>query len=129
MSSGIATGRLREERKAWRKVSTPSYRRFLVVFVACFGRFIWSHFCGFAAVGMNLLLFVVFLALFDQDHPIGFYARPESKGDGSTNMFKWEAGIPGKAGTDWEGGLYKVVMEFSEEYPSKPPKCKLFVVH
>ena len=37
---------------------------------------------------------------------------------------KWTTGIPGKAGTDWEGGLYKVVLEFSEEYPSKPPKCK-----
>ena len=36
----------------------------------------------------------------------------------------WEAGIPGKEGTDWEGGLYKVTMEFSDEYPSKPPKCK-----
>lgn len=36
----------------------------------------------------------------------------------------WEAGIPGKEGTDWEGGLYKVTMEFSDEYPSKPPKCR-----
>lgn len=37
---------------------------------------------------------------------------------------KWVTGIPGKEGTDWAGGLYKVVMEFTEEYPSKPPKCK-----
>jgi len=37
---------------------------------------------------------------------------------------KWETGIPGKQGTDWEGGVYKVSLEFSEEYPSKPPKCK-----
>ena len=36
----------------------------------------------------------------------------------------WEAGIPGKEGTDWEGGVFKVNMEFSEDYPSKPPKCK-----
>lgn len=36
---------------------------------------------------------------------------------------KWEAGIPGKEGTDWEGGVFKVTMEFSEDYPSKPPKC------
>jgi ubiquitin-protein ligase len=60
-----------------------------------------------------------------KDHPIGFYAKPTSNGDGSTNMFVWQAGIPGKAGTDWEGGVYKVSMEFSEEYPSKPPKCAL----
>ena len=36
------------------------------------------------------------------DHPFGFYARPVSKGDGSTNLMEWETGIPGKAGTDWE---------------------------
>jgi len=58
-----------------------------------------------------------------KDHPFGFYARPVSSGDGSCNLMK-EVGIPGKTGSDWEGGLYKVSMEFSEEYPSKPPKCK-----
>jgi ubiquitin-conjugating enzyme E2 I len=77
MSSGIAMGRLKEERKAWRR-----------------------------------------------DHPVGFYARPRNKGDGSTELMVWEAGVPGKPGTDWEGGVYKVTMEFSPEYPSKPPKCK-----
>ena len=76
MSSGIARGRLVEERKAWRR-----------------------------------------------DHPYGFFARPVSKGDGSSDIMKWEAGIPGKEGTDWEGGVFKVSMEFSEDYPSKPPKC------
>lgn len=59
-----------------------------------------------------------------KDHPIGFFARPESSEDGSANLFKWVAGIPGKQGTDWEGGVYKLTMEFSQEYPSKPPKCK-----
>jgi len=77
MSSGIARGRLAEERKMWRR-----------------------------------------------DHPYGFYARPAGKSDGSTNIMSWEAGIPGKAGTDWEGGVFKVSMEFPEDYPSKPPKCK-----
>jgi hypothetical protein len=81
MSSGIARGRLAEERKAWRR-----------------------------------------------DHPIGFYARPTATGDGSSNMFLWEAGIPGKDGSDWAGGVFKVRMEFSEEYPSRPPKCKLHTV-
>lgn len=75
--SGIAQGRLKEERKNWRR-----------------------------------------------DHPFGFYARPISNADGSTNLMKWESGIPGKEGTDWEGGVYKVTLEFSDEYPSKPPKCK-----
>mmetsp|Transcript_2110 Transcript_2110/g.5239 ORF Transcript_2110/g.5239 Transcript_2110/m.5239 type:complete len:122 (-) Transcript_2110:246-611(-) len=36
----------------------------------------------------------------------------------------WECAVPGKTGTDWEGGLYRIQMEFSDEYPSKPPKCK-----
>ncbi|MCE3216194.1 SUMO-conjugating enzyme sce1 [Datura stramonium] len=26
--------------------------------------------------------------------------------------------------TDWEGGHYPLTMHFSEDYPSKPPKCK-----
>ncbi|RYG69874.1 hypothetical protein EON64_01635 [archaeon] len=26
--------------------------------------------------------------------------------------------------TDWAGGVFKVSMEFPEEYPVKPPKCK-----
>jgi ubiquitin-conjugating enzyme E2 I len=78
MSSGIAKGRLLEERKSWRK-----------------------------------------------DHPVGFYARPVATGDGSTDVYNWEAGVPGKANTDWEGGLYKVRMEFTDEYPSRPPKCTL----
>ena len=25
--------------------------------------------------------------------------------------------------TPWENGLYKLTLEFSEDYPSKPPKC------
>lgn len=59
-----------------------------------------------------------------RDHPYGFYARPVQRGDGSSDMMRWEAGVPGKDGTDWEGGVFKVSMEFSEDYPSKPPKCK-----
>jgi hypothetical protein len=43
-------------------------------------------------------------------------------------MFKWKAGIPGKEGTDWDGGVYTVSMEFSEEYPARPPRCKFLVL-
>ena len=59
---------------------------------------------------------------FDQ----GFWARPQKADDGSMNLMRWEAGIPGKAGTMWEGGLYKLVLEFPEEFPTKPPKCESF---
>jgi ubiquitin-conjugating enzyme E2 I len=75
--SGIARGRLAEERKAWRK-----------------------------------------------DHPPGFFARPEQNADGSANLMRWSCGIPGKKGTDWEGANFPVTMEFTEDYPSKPPKCR-----
>lgn len=59
-----------------------------------------------------------------KDHPIGFFAKPKAKGDGSNDLFLWDAGIPGKEGTDWAGGVYHVSMEFGPEYPSKPPKCE-----
>ena len=49
--SGIALGRLAEERKNWRR-----------------------------------------------DHHPGFYARPLKKDDNSTDLMKWETGIPGKEG-------------------------------
>eukprot|EP01118_Nematostelium_gracile_P001165 TRINITY_DN11204_c0_g1_i2.p1 TRINITY_DN11204_c0_g1~~TRINITY_DN11204_c0_g1_i2.p1 ORF type:complete len:147 (-),score=27.43 TRINITY_DN11204_c0_g1_i2:26-400(-) len=75
--SGIAAGRLSEERKAWRK-----------------------------------------------DHPHAFYARPQTTKEGTMNLMLWECGIPGKAGTQWEGAVFPINMEFSEDYPSKPPKCK-----
>ncbi|RAL07148.1 ubiquitin-conjugating enzyme E2 [Aspergillus homomorphus CBS 101889] len=54
----------------------------------------------------------------------GFYARPYRNRQGVRDMKKWECGIPGKAGTMWEGGLFKLTMTFPEEYPTKPPKCK-----
>jgi len=57
------------------------------------------------------------------DHPVGFYARP-SKENGVIQIMKWDCGIPGKDGTLWSGGLYKLVLEFSDEYPSRPPKCR-----
>mmetsp|Transcript_70439 Transcript_70439/g.223181 ORF Transcript_70439/g.223181 Transcript_70439/m.223181 type:complete len:160 (-) Transcript_70439:100-579(-) len=75
--SGIARGRLAEERKAWRR-----------------------------------------------DRPFGFFARPSTNSDGSVNLLFWNCSIPGVEKTDWEGGFYPVTMEFTEDYPSKPPKCK-----
>ncbi|CAG0890195.1 unnamed protein product [Darwinula stevensoni] len=59
-----------------------------------------------------------------KDHPFGFVARPSTNPDGSMNLMNWECAIPGKKGTPWEGGLYKLRMIFREDYPSTPPKCK-----
>ena len=73
--SGIAIGRLTEERRNWRR-----------------------------------------------DHPPGFHARPRRNEDNSNDIMNWEAGIPGREGTDWEGGVYKLLMEFPAEYPLKVTK-------
>ena len=37
---------------------------------------------------------------------------------------RWTCGIPGKKGSDWDGGVFPLVIEFTEDYPSKPPKCR-----
>jgi len=39
-------------------------------------------------------------------------------------MFRWECGIPGKKGTHWQGGVFPLSIEFSEDYPTKPPICR-----
>ena len=88
--SGIATGRLQEERKSWRKVSIhpPTF--------AWFCKSSWL--------------------LTKQDHPPEFYARPKINPDKSTNLLHWECGIPGrKEGkeTDWAGGIFVVHLIFS----------------
>jgi len=59
-----------------------------------------------------------------KDHPHGFYARPAKKEDSTLDLMNWQCGIPGKPGTPWEAGVYKLIMVFPEDYPSKPPKCK-----
>ena len=60
-----------------------------------------------------------------KDHPYGFFAKPDkSPQDNSLNLLIWSAGIPGKAGTPWEGGLYKLKILFPDDYPQKPPKCQ-----
>ncbi|CAN6667405.1 SUMO-conjugating enzyme Ubc9p [Trichomonascus vanleenenianus] len=59
-----------------------------------------------------------------KDHPFGFYAKPQKKADGTLDLMTWNVGIPGKAGTIWENGVYTVTFYFTPDYPTKPPKCK-----
>jgi len=44
--------------------------------------------------------------------------------DGTINLFEWVAGVPGVAGTPWEGGVYNLRLIFPEDFPAKPPKCQ-----
>lgn len=64
-----------------------------------------------------------------KDHPHGFVAKPaqttDRSGQSHTNLLVWDCKIPGKAGTKWEAGLYPVKLEFSNDYPSRPPKVSL----
>uniref|UniRef100_A0AAY5EU86 Ubiquitin-conjugating enzyme E2Ia n=1 Tax=Electrophorus electricus TaxID=8005 RepID=A0AAY5EU86_ELEEL len=60
-----------------------------------------------------------------KDHPFGFVAVPTKNPDGTMNLMNWECAIPGKKGTPWEGGLFKLRMLFKDDYPSSPPKCEI----
>ena len=40
------------------------------------------------------------------------------------NLLLWRCSIPGKEGTDWSGANYPVALEFTEDYPSKPPVAR-----
>ena len=46
-----------------------------------------------------------------------------SAGPLSDNILKWEATIIGPTGTPYEGGIFKVSMDFTVDYPFKAPKC------
>lgn len=60
-----------------------------------------------------------------KDHPQDFVAKPLSNPtDGSVNYMRWETLIPGKAGTLFEGGLFRVDLLFTADYPNSPPTCK-----
>jgi ubiquitin-protein ligase len=44
------------------------------------------------------------------------------------DLLRWECIIPGPDKTDWAGGFYPMTMEFSEDYPVKPPKVFCWLV-
>jgi len=54
-----------------------------------------------------------------KDPPFGVNGAPEEN-----DIMKWSAVIFGPADSPWEGGTFKLTMEFTEEYPNKPPKVK-----
>ncbi|XP_031625635.1 ATP-dependent RNA helicase DDX25-like [Contarinia nasturtii] len=58
-----------------------------------------------------------------KSHPYGFVARPTKNQDGTLNFMMWECAVPGKAGTPWEKGLYKLEMVSDKDYPITPPQC------
>jgi len=54
-----------------------------------------------------------------KDAPEGVSAEPD--GD---NIMRWRAVIVGGQETMWEGGTFNLRLDFSEEYPNKPPAVR-----
>ncbi len=40
------------------------------------------------------------------------------------NLLLWTAFIEGPEGTAWEGGLFELKLQFTQDYPTKPPQVK-----
>lgn len=49
----------------------------------------------------------------------GIAASPQSD-----NILCWEAIIFGPEDTHWEGGCFKLILEFTDNYPKEPPNVK-----
>lgn len=62
-----------------------------------------------------------FVALRISPHPSAD-ANPATAPRRSVNLMKWKCHIPGKPETNWAGGFYPLTMEFTDDYPTKPPK-------
>ena len=54
-----------------------------------------------------------------RDPPTGISGAPIG-----SNIMSWEAVILGPDDTIWQGGIFTLTMNFSEEYPNKPPDVK-----
>uniref|UniRef100_A0A8C0BS08 E2 ubiquitin-conjugating enzyme n=1 Tax=Buteo japonicus TaxID=224669 RepID=A0A8C0BS08_9AVES len=57
--------------------------------------------------------------LLQEDPPVGVSGAPSEN-----NIMQWNAVIFGPEGTPFEDGTFKLVIEFSEEYPNKPPTVR-----
>ena len=56
-----------------------------------------------------------------EDPPTGVSGAP-----GENNIMVWNAVIFGPHETPFEDGTFKLTMEFSEEYPNKPPLSNFY---
>ena len=56
---------------------------------------------------------------YNRDEVSNLYAQPRSD-----NLLIWEAVIFGPEETIWDGGCFKLILEFNEEYPVKPPDVR-----
>uniref|UniRef100_F6H5P2 UBC core domain-containing protein n=1 Tax=Vitis vinifera TaxID=29760 RepID=F6H5P2_VITVI len=54
-----------------------------------------------------------------QDPPAGISGAPHDN-----NIMLWNAVIFGPDDTPWDGGTFKLTLQFTEEYPNKPPTVR-----
>ncbi|CAA6672738.1 unnamed protein product [Spirodela intermedia] len=54
-----------------------------------------------------------------QDPPAGISGAPQDN-----NILLWNAVIFGPDDTPWDGGTFKLTLQFSEDYPNKPPNVR-----
>ncbi|KAI1234071.1 hypothetical protein IHE44_0003782 [Lamprotornis superbus] len=66
-----------------------------------------------------LLLACSLAVILQEDPPVGVSGAPSEN-----NIMQWNAVIFGPEGTPFEDGTFKLVIEFSEEYPNKPPTVR-----
>lgn len=55
----------------------------------------------------------------EQEDTSGLFAAPQND-----NILCWEAVIFGPEDTPWEGGSFKLILEFTDDYPKEPPKVR-----
>ncbi|VDN18338.1 unnamed protein product [Gongylonema pulchrum] len=91
-------------------MTTPSRRRLM----RDFKKLQASH-CFFTC----FLALLVCAAYRGEDPPAGVSGAPTED-----NIMMWEAVIFGPQDTPFEDGTFKLTLEFSEEYPNKPPTVK-----
>lgn len=60
-----------------------------------------------------------FYCFVQEDPPAGVSGAPTEE-----NIMVWEAVIFGPQDTPYEDGTFKLSLEFTEEYPNKPPAVK-----
>ncbi|CAG8549372.1 28846_t:CDS:2, partial [Racocetra persica] len=59
------------------------------------------------------------LAELNRDPPAGISAGPTEE-----DIFNWTGTILGPANSPYKGGIFKLKIEFSQDYPFKPPSVK-----
>jgi len=91
-----------------------------VVFFLCVGRRLGTYSLGwYRFLCAQCVFSCSFFSRLQNDPPSGVTGAPMD-----TNIMLWQAVIFGPDDTPWEGGTFKLVLEFTEDYPNKAPQVR-----